>query len=101
MNGYKMTADSYRHLLETEKDIDRESTERKITALEIMANTDRRTQYELFNSSGFNDIAKGYFLMALDNSGIEGEQRKDIMREIKWLFDTVTAEQAEKYYTEH
>lgn len=37
MNGYQMTADSYRKLLESEKDIDRASTESKIKALDFLA----------------------------------------------------------------
>lgn len=30
-----------------------------------------------------------------------GEARADIERKIRYLFDTVTAEQAERYYIEH
>lgn len=101
MDGYQMSADSYKRLLEADKSIDRESTERKIKALEIMANTDRQTQCEVFNTGGFNDIAKGYFLMALDNLQTDHETRNNIMREIRFLFDTVTAEQAAQYYTDH
>jgi len=98
-----MSADAYKTYLERDNPTGeaRASTERKITALEIMANTDRPTQYEIFNSSGFNDIVKGYILMALDNLETDTETRKDILREIRYLFDTVTAEQAEQYYTEH
>jgi len=57
-----MSADAYKTYLERDNPTGeaRASTERKITALEIMANTDRPTQYEIFNSSGFNDIVKGY-----------------------------------------
>lgn len=103
MNGYKMSADAYRDYLAKKNPPGevRADIERKITALDFMASTDRATQYELFNSSGFNDVAKGYFLMALDNTGIDKEKRADIMREIRYLFDTVTAEQAERYYMEH
>ena len=103
MNGYQMSADSYKHFLEKDNPTGeaRESMERKIKALEIMANTDRPTQYEIFNSSGFNDIVKGYILMALDHLETDSETSKDILREIRYLFDTVTAEQAEQYYIEH
>ena len=103
MNGYKMIADTYRDYLAKEnppKEI-RADIERKITALDFMASTDRATHYELFNSSEFNDVAKGYFLMALENTGIDEEKRADIMWEVKHLFDTVTAEQAERYYMEY
>jgi hypothetical protein len=100
MNGYRSMADSYRKVLETDKNVDREYMERKITALEIMANTDRPTQYEIFNSSAFNDVIKGYIVMALDNLKTDGETHNAILREVRYLLDTVTAEQAERYYME-
>ena len=103
MNGYQMSADTYKHFIERDHPTGEvlEDMERKIKALEIMANTDRPTQYEIFNSSGFNDITKGYILMALDNLETDSDTRKAILREIRYLFDTVTAEQAEQYYLEH
>lgn len=103
MNGYKMSADAYRDYLAEENPPGkiRAGVERKIKALDFMASTDRETQYELFNSGGFNYIVRGYFLMALDNARIEEEERAAIMREIRFLFDTVTADQAEAYYMTH
>ena len=103
MNGYKMTADSYRTYLQRDNPQGeaRADMERKIKALDIMADTDRATQYELFNSSGFNDIAKGYFLKALYNIGVDEETRKAAMREIRLLFDEMTADQAEAFYMDH
>lgn len=103
MNGYQMTANIYKDFLEREKPTGEtlENIKRTIAALEIMASTDRATQYELFNSSGFNDIVKGYVAMALDHSGIDNEKRAEILQEVHYLFDTVTAEQAERYYMEH
>ena len=101
MNGYAMMADSYRKLLATDSNADREFMERRITALEIMANTDRPTQYELFNSSGFNDIVRGYILMALDNAEAGNETRKAVLQEFNALLESVTAEQAENYFLEH
>lgn len=103
MNGYQMSADAYRKYLAEENPPEeiRAGIERKIKALEIMASTDRETQYELFNSSGFNYIVKGYLSMTLDNVGAAEEERAAIMREISFLFDTVTADQAEAYYIAH
>ena len=103
MNGYKATADAYKKYIARESPIGeaRASAERKIAALEFMASSDRQTQLELFNSSGFNGVCKGYFLMALDNTGADDETKKAAMRELAHLFDTVTAEQAEQYYTDN
>ena len=75
--------------------------ERRITALEIMANTDTQTQFELFNTGGFNSICKGYLIMCLDNIGVDPDTRTQAAAEIGALFDTVGAEKAEQYYKEH
>lgn len=103
MNGYKMHADAYRTFLERDNPQGeaRADIERKIKALDIMAETDTATKYALFNSSAFNDIAKGYFLKALHNIGADEETRKAAMNEIRLLFDEMTADQAEAYYMEH
>lgn len=103
MNSYQMIANTYKNILKRDNPTGaaKEEIERKITAHEILANTDRQTQFELFNSSAFNDICKGYFLMALYNAGIDDETRREIMQEMKWLLDSVTAEQADRYYNEH
>lgn len=118
MNGYQINADAYKKYLAEHPDEPAEvkaDMQRKISALEIMANTDRATQYELFNSSGFNDIAKGYFLMAIDyvlnDADIEEiteisddtrhELRRHLRNQLAYIFDTTGAEQAENYYMEH
>lgn len=99
MYGYQLSANALKHYLETEN-IKDEAVERQIKALEIMANTDRETQYAMFNSSAFNDIVKGYVLMALDRVGVNDDVRADVMYEIRRLFDEVTAEKAEHYYSD-
>lgn len=103
MNGYQLHADTYKRVLESDNLTGeaREIMERRIASLEIMAKADRPTQYELFNTSGFNDICKGYLLMTLDNIGADAETRKRAVNEMSILFDKITAEQAERYYMEH
>ena len=118
MNGYQMHADAYRQFMEQHENdptIDKESMQRKIKALEIMATTDKATRYELFNSSGFNDIAKGYFLMTIDyvlndadideiaeiDDDTRHELRRHLRNQLAYIFDTTGAEQAETYYMEH
>lgn len=101
MNGYQMTADSYRTLLEREQDIDRASIESKIKALDFLATCSKEERLELFNSSAFNDVVKGYLKMACNNMELEDEVRQGLLNELRYLFDTVTAEQAEDYYNNH
>lgn len=101
MNGYQMTADSYRTLLEREQNIDRASIESKIKALDFLATATEEERLELFNSSAFNDVVKGYLKMAVDNMELEDEVRQGLLNELRYLFDTVGAKQAEDYYNNH
>lgn len=101
MNGYQITADSYRTLLQTDKDIDRAKTEQKIKALDFLASCSKEERLELFNSSAFNDVVKGYVLLALDNLKTDPKQRKAIINEVAYLFDIKTADEAEQYYYDH
>ena len=101
MNGYQMTANAYKRDMarrgltgEARADV-----ERTIAALEFMANSEQKTHFALFDTTAFNDVCRGYILMALDNYGAEEDTRNGVMQELKWLFDSVTAEQAERYYT--
>lgn len=98
MNGYQMTADSYRKLLEIKKDLNREAIEKKIKALDFLATCDNEEIIELFNSSAFNDIVNGYFEMAIDNMGLEAETKSGLLNELRYLFDTKTADEANAYY---
>lgn len=101
MNGYQMHADSYKKLLEnteTAQEV-QEDIKKKIKAFEIMANTDRQTQCELFNSGAFNDVCKGYLLSALDRCGIDHDTAQKIMSTVN--FEEFDAAEAEAYYRTH
>lgn len=104
MNGYEMTADTYRHYLEqhpAEPQKVKADLACKIKALDIMASCSDSERLALFNTSAFNDVVKGYVKLALDNIGIEYEQRKAIVNEVSYLFDIKTADEAEEYYYNH
>lgn len=118
MNGYQINADAYKKYLAEHPDEPAEvkaDMQRKISALEIMANTDDATKCEIFNTSAFNDIAKGYFLMAINYvlfeadieeiESIDDDDRNELKRHLRnqlsYLFDTATAAQAKQYYIEH
>ena len=104
MNGYKTMADSYRKLLENSNnypDLDKEATEKRIKVYDFLATCDKEMKLELFNSTAFNDVVKGYVSMAVDNLELGDDTKKDFLREIKYLFDTVKAGEAEDYYNEH
>lgn len=79
----------------------RERIQRKIKALSILSPMAKEERLELFNSAMFNDVVNGYVKMALDNLKLSEEAQRGILQELKCLFDTVTAEQAEDYYKKH
>lgn len=93
MNGYKALSDMYKRRLSDKTDNAAE-LKRKIKALEILAESDKKEQYELFNSGAFNDIVKGYILLAINETGID----KSILDTVSELLNTTSAEQAETYY---
>lgn len=104
MNGYQMHSQAYKDYLEKHPDIEAEvraDIESKIKALDFLADSTRAERLELFNSSAFNDVTRGYLKMAIDNTELEDETGKRLLRELSYLFDTVTAGQAEDYYNSH
>lgn len=101
MNGYKLSADAYRKLL-NDPTADQEDVKTKIKAFDFLATCDSATIYALFNSSAFNDIVKGYVAkIADDTENLTDEQRSHIKSHISGLLDMIDAKQAEAYYYDH
>lgn len=102
MNGYELTANTYRRLLETETDhaaiADMQS---KLKVYSFLAEITEQERLELFNSSAFNDVCKGYMLAALDSIGIDHDTQQKAVYAMAAQFDSMSAEQAEKYYMGH
>lgn len=94
MNGYKMSADAYREFKKRDPKIDVNSN---IKALDFLATCTEEDIYNLFNSTAFNNICMGYVKIALNDLKELDEDMKDrITNHVRYKFDTVTAEQAEK-----
>lgn len=102
MNGYELTANTYRRLLETETDhaaiADMQS---KLKVYSFLAELSDRERLELFNSSAFNDVCKGYLMAALDSIGIDHDTQQKAVYAMAAQFDSMNAKQAEQYYLEH
>ena len=104
MNSYRTQSNSYKEYLEKHPEAPTEIKEdmlRKIKALDFLSDSTKEERAELFNSGTFNDVAKGYFLMAIDNAEVAEETKSKLLKELRFLFDTVTAEQATDYYNKH
>lgn len=99
MNGYKMSADSYRILKKRDPKADVDSN---IKVLDFLATCTQEDIYNLFNSSAFNHICLGYVEMALnDFKELDDDTKGRIINHVRYMFDTEGAKQAEKYYNEY
>ena len=96
-----MHSDSYKQWIDkhpAESEETKKVINRKIKVFDFLAESDKEERFELFNSSVFNDVVRGYLIMAIDNIELSKEIEGKLMRELTYLFDTVGAKQAEEYY---
>lgn len=101
MNGYKMTADSYRTLIGNSK-LDQADIESNIKVLDFLATCTEEDIHNLFNSTAFNNICMGYVKMALnDFKELDDDMKDRLINHVRYKFDTVTANQAENYNNEY
>jgi hypothetical protein len=97
MNGYKMTADSYRTLRGNSK-LDQADVESNIKVLDFLATCTQEDIYNLFNSTAFNYICLGYVEMALnDFKELDDDTKDRINNHVRAMFDEKNAKQAENY----
>lgn len=102
MNGYKMQADSYRTLLEREKDKASKETikhiEDNIRVFDILAEFEKDDKYIAFDSGMFNDIFKGYVDILLKRYIEDEKLRDEINTAAYYILDSTTALEAEDAY---
>ena len=91
MNGFKLQADAIRKVVESDDNCDKEAMLSKAKVYDILSELTQEQIYELYNSSAFNDVTKAYAKRAMETVGIDEEQISDVLREIKYLHDTVSA----------
>ena len=91
MNGYELTAESYKHLMEQGK-IDKEWGLKNIKIFEMVGKLTEEEICLLFDTGAFNEIVKGYVSRALDEAKVGEENHAKVMEELRWLFDTTGAE---------
>lgn len=97
MNGYKMTAEAYKKLRGNNK-VDQAEVESNIKVLDFLSTCTKEDIYNLFNSTAFNNICMGYVKVALnDFKELDDDTKDRIINYVRYKFDTVTAEKAEKY----
>lgn len=101
-NGFEGAAKVYRMILNREglDAEEREHLERKIRVYEFLGTVDDATRHELFDSTAFNDILKGYLQMSLDRlPDLDDETKQLVSTEVRFSLDTASAAEAEAYFT--
>lgn len=103
LNGYEMMAQSYEKFLQRPHGEDFDAAdargiEMKIKALRIVAKLEEEEIDELFNTSAFNNIVKGYLIAALENAELTEEQRDDVRDGLRFALDEMSATEARKKY---
>ena len=90
MNGFKILSDSYRQAAEQGK-ISKEQADKECRIYDFLASCDEEDICNLFDSSAFNDIAKGYMRKAVTELIAEGvideEQGQSVRNRYALLFD--------------
>lgn len=96
MSGYRIMIESYKSLVERGA-LTQEEADKKIRLYEFLESCDDEDINELFDSSAFNEIAKGYLRKALDicisDGIIDEDQASRIRNEYRLSFDFFSASQ--------
>lgn len=92
MNGYTMTADSYKMLMEQGK-IDKKTAEKSIRIYEFLATCDNDDLCQMVDSSAFNDIIRAFLKMAVVNAELGEEQQDRVLNQLRWIFDEKSAKE--------
>ena len=114
MNSYKMQANSYRAVLDRDRnklsDESIKDMERSIRIFDTLADFEEEDKYTAFDSSMFNDIFKGYVQIIMDELCDDEEEnikeaaetlRSRISGKAYSVLDRISAKEAESYYINH
>ena len=98
MNGYQIIANQYRDVCKDLEGQERKELEDKAKAYQFLADANRPTQLELFNSGAFNNVVKGYVLMSMNELHIDDNEIGAVIQRISELMDEKTSKEAEQYF---
>ena len=111
---YQLTADSYKNILERDRNNmtaeEIEDIEANIRVFDLLASFSEDDKYIIFDAALFNDILRGYCLKAMDefleSDDDEIREAAEVLRsklqgKISSLLDRMDAHDAERYYFEH
>lgn len=97
MNGYSLTAQTYRDL-EKKGIYTKEKADKLVRIYEFLTTCDKEDICNLFDSSAFNDITRGYILLTIENSNIDEKAKEEIINNSKYVFDDTAAAEVLKRF---
>lgn len=104
VSGYRLTADAYKKYLEQHPETPTEIKEDMQGNIKVNEFLDTCTDteiHQLFNTSAFNNIVRGYVLKCADTLDYSDEQKRELIGRLYRLFDDMTASEAEAYYLQN
>lgn len=98
MDNFEFTAQSYEQIIAKPDTSDelKQHLKVQITALRAISGKSDSEIAAIFNTGAFNDIVRGYVKKALVNTNLAKELVEDVLGELNYLFDAITAEEAKK-----
>lgn len=97
----KIYSDIALEWLEEDPNSNGEWAEREIKIYDFISDCTMTDLFALFDSGMFNWVVLGYCKKAMDDLVVSDDIRDSVIREIKNLFDFMTAAEAEAYHTTH
>lgn len=95
MGNYDTLIESYELFLEKKREnLDKEGRKSLEVQINAMKAVNDKTQEEIcaiFNTGAFNNIVKGFCHKAMENCTLDDSQIEEIMEELNFLFDTISA----------
>lgn len=92
MNGFKMMADSYRHLVEMGK-ITEDQAQRDIEIYDFLATCNQDDFCRMVDSSAFNDIIRAFLKLAMKNAELDELAEDKVLNQLRWIFDEKSAKE--------
>ena len=102
MNGYQLLANAYRQQLDAQQTAEeRAAIQDKITAFSFLAEATERQRLTLFDSGAFNDVCRGFLLIALNNIRLDAKRQERALDALNEALEGTTAEAAAAYYSHY
>lgn len=92
MNGHEMVISSLQKVLEQKNpQWNTDDIKLQIASLQIVSGKSKEEINALYNTGAFNEITYGYLYAVMQNCDIAEDKQKEMLGELRWLHDTMSA----------